>query len=204
MYFEYIYRPSPRQKYIHHNIKSFSQLPKKHNKKHYFTSFQISHNMSIKIHLIPGFHGISGNTGNNTDLPSSHNNHLHESRSNANMCSQPQHEGRQQNKHTVTIYIFKRKQNQTKLEDRKNKKWKPSTLTNAKRLIMLMFKLTCCSADASGSESIQGMVNSQADTYMMGADRNVPITIPEVTWAGTRSSQKYCGGTLINYMSQSN
>lgn len=56
-----------------------------------------------------------------------------------------------------------------------------STLTNAKRQIMLMLKLTFCSADASGAESIQGMVSSQADTYMMGADRNVPITIPEVT-----------------------
>lgn len=56
-----------------------------------------------------------------------------------------------------------------------------STLTNAKRLIILMLKLTRCRGDASGSESIHGMVNSQADTYMMGAERNVLITIPEVT-----------------------
>ena len=49
------------------------------------------------------------------------------------------------------------------------------------RLTMLMLKLTFCSSVTRGVGSIRGMVRSQADTYMMGADRKVLITIPDVT-----------------------
>lgn len=56
------------------------------------------------------------------------------------------------------------------------------TLTRATRLTMLMLKLTFSSSVTRGVGSIKGMVSSQADTYMIGADRNVLITIPDVTW----------------------
>lgn len=45
---------------------------------------------------------------------------------------------------------------------------------------MLISKLTFWSADASGLGSIDGMVNSHAETYIMGADTKVLITMPEV------------------------
>lgn len=45
----------------------------------------------------------------------------------------------------------------------------------------LMLKLTVCRAATEDLGSMEGMVSSQADTYMMGAERNVLITIPEVT-----------------------
>lgn len=47
---------------------------------------------------------------------------------------------------------------------------------------MLISKLTFWIADASLFESMDGMVNSQAETYMMGADTKVLITIPEVIY----------------------
>lgn len=56
-----------------------------------------------------------------------------------------------------------------------------NVLTNATRLTMLMLKLTFSSSVTRGVRSIRGIVNNQADTYMMGADRNVLITIPDVT-----------------------
>lgn len=49
------------------------------------------------------------------------------------------------------------------------------------RLMILMLKLTFSSSVTSGVGSISGIVNNQADTYMIGADRNVLITIPDVT-----------------------
>jgi len=55
------------------------------------------------------------------------------------------------------------------------------TLTNAMRLTMLILKLTFSSSVTRGVGSIKGIVNNQADTYMIGADKNVPITIPDVT-----------------------
>lgn len=55
-------------------------------------------------------------------------------------------------------------------------------LTRATRLTMLMLKLMFCSADSSGLGSIQGIVSSHAETYIIGAERNVLITIPEVIW----------------------
>lgn len=54
-------------------------------------------------------------------------------------------------------------------------------LTSATKLTMLMLKLTFCSEFISSCASIQGMESNQADTYMMGAERKVPITIPDVT-----------------------
>lgn len=45
---------------------------------------------------------------------------------------------------------------------------------------MLMSKLTFWSADARGLGSMDGMVSSHAETYIMGADTNVLITMPEV------------------------
>lgn len=60
--------------------------------------------------------------------------------------------------------------------------WKRSDArTSARRLMMLMLKLTFSSSVTRGVGSIRGMVRSQADTYMMGADRNVLMTIPDVT-----------------------
>lgn len=44
-----------------------------------------------------------------------------------------------------------------------------------------MLKLTFCSEFLSSSASIKGMESNQADTYMIGAERKVPITIPDVT-----------------------
>lgn len=49
------------------------------------------------------------------------------------------------------------------------------------RLTMLMLKLTFSSSATRGFGSMRGMVSNQADTYMMGADRKVLITIPDVT-----------------------
>lgn len=46
---------------------------------------------------------------------------------------------------------------------------------------MLMLKLTFSSSVTRGVGSMRGMVRSHEDTYMMGADRNVLITIPDVT-----------------------
>lgn len=43
-----------------------------------------------------------------------------------------------------------------------------------------MSKLTFWSADVSGLGSMDGMVNSHAETYIMGADTKVLITMPEV------------------------
>lgn len=43
-----------------------------------------------------------------------------------------------------------------------------------------MSKLTFWSADASGLGSIDGIVNSHAETYIIGADTKVLITMPEV------------------------
>lgn len=54
-------------------------------------------------------------------------------------------------------------------------------LTNAMRLTILMLKLTFSSSATRGVGSIRGIVNNHADTYMMGADRKVLITIPDVT-----------------------
>lgn len=48
------------------------------------------------------------------------------------------------------------------------------------RLTILMSKLTFWRADARGLGSIDGMVNSQAETYIIGADTKVLITMPEV------------------------
>ncbi len=56
-----------------------------------------------------------------------------------------------------------------------------NTLTSATRLTMLMLKLTFSSSVTRGVGSMRGIVNNQADTYIIGADRNVLITIPEVT-----------------------
>lgn len=55
-----------------------------------------------------------------------------------------------------------------------------STPTREMRLTILMSKLTFWSADASGLGSIDGMVNSHAETYIIGADTKVLITMPEV------------------------
>jgi hypothetical protein len=44
-----------------------------------------------------------------------------------------------------------------------------------------MSKLTFLRDSISSLGSMPGMVSSQADTYMMGADRKVLNTIPEVT-----------------------
>lgn len=44
-----------------------------------------------------------------------------------------------------------------------------------------MLKLTFSSSATRGVGSIRGMVNNHADTYMIGADRKVLITIPDVT-----------------------
>lgn len=68
-------------------------------------------------------------------------------------------------------------------------------LTSATKLTMLMLKLTFCSEFISSWASIQGMESNQADTYMIGAERKVPITIPDVTcwwnvlreWRGGRA-----------------
>lgn len=46
---------------------------------------------------------------------------------------------------------------------------------------MLMLKLTFSSSITRGVGSIRGMVNNQDDTYIIGADRNVLMTIPDVT-----------------------
>lgn len=54
-------------------------------------------------------------------------------------------------------------------------------LTRATRLTMLMLKLMFSSSVTRGVGSISGIVNNQDDTYMIGADRNVLITIPDVT-----------------------
>lgn len=43
-----------------------------------------------------------------------------------------------------------------------------------------MSKLTFWSADVSGLGSMDGMVKSHAETYIMGADTKVLITMPEV------------------------
>lgn len=51
---------------------------------------------------------------------------------------------------------------------------------------MLMLKLTFSSSVTRGVGSIRGIVNNQADTYMIGADRNVLITIPAVTYRKDR------------------
>lgn len=56
----------------------------------------------------------------------------------------------------------------------------PAAPTREMRLTMLMSKLTFWSAAASGLGSMEGMVSSHADTYIMGADTNVLITMPEV------------------------
>lgn len=53
--------------------------------------------------------------------------------------------------------------------------------TKTRRLMMLMLKLTFSSSVTRGVGSMRGMVSSQEDTYMMGADRNVLMTIPDVT-----------------------
>lgn len=45
-----------------------------------------------------------------------------------------------------------------------------------------MLKLTFSSSVTRGVGSMRGMVRSQEDTYIMGADRNVLMTIPDVTW----------------------
>lgn len=54
------------------------------------------------------------------------------------------------------------------------------TPTKETRLTILMSKLTFWRADASGLGSIDGMVKSHAETYMIGADTKVLITMPEV------------------------
>ena len=54
------------------------------------------------------------------------------------------------------------------------------TPTKETRLTTLMSKLTFWRADASGLGSIDGMVKSHAETYMIGADTKVLITMPEV------------------------
>lgn len=46
--------------------------------------------------------------------------------------------------------------------------------------MILISKLTFWMAYANGLGSIEGKVSNQAETYMMGADTNVLITIPEV------------------------
>lgn len=56
-----------------------------------------------------------------------------------------------------------------------------SLFTKAMRLTILMLKLTFSSSATRGVGSMRGMVSSHADTYMMGADRKVLITIPDVT-----------------------
>lgn len=56
-----------------------------------------------------------------------------------------------------------------------------NTRTRARRLTMLMLKLTFSSSVTRGVGSMRGMVRSQEDTYMMGADRKVLMTIPDVT-----------------------
>lgn len=57
-------------------------------------------------------------------------------------------------------------------------------LTRATKLMMLMLKLTFCRADTKGFGSIHGIVSNQAETYIIGAERKVLITIPEVTYKG--------------------
>lgn len=54
------------------------------------------------------------------------------------------------------------------------------TPTKETRLTILMSKLTFWRAVASGLGSIDGMVKSHAETYMIGADTKVLITMPEV------------------------
>lgn len=54
-------------------------------------------------------------------------------------------------------------------------------LTSVTKLMMLTLKLTFCSESINGLGSIHGIVSNQAETYIMGAERNVLITIPEVT-----------------------
>ena len=54
------------------------------------------------------------------------------------------------------------------------------TPTRETRLTILISKLTFWSADASGLGSIEGMVSSHAETYIIGADTKVLITMPEV------------------------
>lgn len=76
------------------------------------------------------------------------------------------------------------------------------THTSATRQTMLMLKLTFSSSVTSGVGSIRGMVNNQADTYIMGAERNVLITIPDVTWRQRVKYEKYTNTSvafIINY-----
>lgn len=58
------------------------------------------------------------------------------------------------------------------------------------RLTILMLKLTSSSCVTRGVGSIRGMVNNHADTYMMGADRKVLITIPDVTLRKDREKEQ--------------
>lgn len=51
------------------------------------------------------------------------------------------------------------------------------------RQMMLMLKLTFCNSVTSGVGSIRGIVSNHADTYIIGADRNVLMTIPDVTYS---------------------
>lgn len=60
-------------------------------------------------------------------------------------------------------------------------------LTRATRLTMLMLKLMFSSVDSSVLGSIQGIVSSHAETYIIGAERNVLITIPDVIWKKWKS-----------------
>lgn len=53
-----------------------------------------------------------------------------------------------------------------------------------------MLKLTFSSSVTRGVGSIRGMVNNHADTYMMGADRKVLITIPDVTLRKDREKDR--------------
>ena len=58
---------------------------------------------------------------------------------------------------------------------------------------MLMLKLTFSSSVTRGVGSIKGMVSNQADTYMIGADKNVLITIPDVTYTKKEQTRhKHC------------
>lgn len=54
-------------------------------------------------------------------------------------------------------------------------------LTSATKLTMLMLKLTVCREFINSWGSIQGMESNHADTYIIGAERKVLITIPDVT-----------------------
>ena len=56
---------------------------------------------------------------------------------------------------------------------------------------MLMSKLTFCRDSISSLGSMPGMVSSQADTYMMGAERKVLNTIPEVTCTAERNRHRH-------------